>query len=265
MSKAGELSARDKALIDKTKDAPKVVNETSNSDGDASKGNGGSPPIKTGGTQKKDDIDVLVKKYSRKQSEAIRKEMNKNHTALSEDLIKKITAIAEKVDALSVPAANAHMLPVPVAGRQSVEFEKDFTSDMPSDDGKFEDGNLEPSEESDDEVSLGDMMESKAFKQRVSPSAETVQVWAKARKITEDYDMDEWKKTTKVPSILKYTAHLGARCFKAPAVDSEVPNLKYKDQKESEKKVVSCTFLLLIKDFSFRLKMFRLWLALLHI
>ena len=181
--------------------------------------------------------------------------MNKNHTALSEELIKKLTAMAERVDALSVPAANPHMLPVPVAvaGRQSMECEKDVTSDMPSDDDKFE------------EVSLGDMMESKAFKHRVSPSAETVQVWAKARKITEDYDMDEWKKTTKVPSILKYTAHLGARCFKAPAVDSEVPNLKYKDQKESEKKVVSCTFLLLIKDFSFRLKMFRLWLALLHI
>ena len=175
MSKAGELSARDKALIDKTKDAPKVINEISNNEGDASKGNGGNPPNKNGGTQKKDDIDVLVKKYSKKQSEAIRKEMNKNHTALSEELIKKLTAMAERVDALSVPAANPHMLPVPVAvaGRQSMECEKDVTSDMPSDDDKFE------------EVSLGDMMESKAFKHRVSPSAETVQVWAKARKVTD--------------------------------------------------------------------------------
>ena len=166
--------------------------------------------------------------------------MNKNHTALSEELIKKLTAMAERVDALSVPAANPHMLPVPVAvaGRQSVESEKDVTSDMPSDDDKFEEGNLEPSEESDDEeVSLGDVMESKAFNQRVSPSAETVQVWAKARKVTEDYDRDEWKKTTKVHSILKYTAHLGARSFKAPSVDSEVPNLNYKEQKETEKKV----------------------------
>ena len=243
MSKAGELSARDKALIDKTKDAPKVINEISNNEGDASKGNGGNPPNKNGGTQKKDDIDVLVKKYSKKQSEAIRKEMNKNHTALSEELIKKVNAMAEKVDALSVPAANPHMLPVPVAGRQSVESEKDVMSEMPSDEDKFEEGNIEPSEESDDEeISLGDVMESKAFKQRVCPSAETVQVWAKARKVTEDYDRDEWKKTTKVHSILKYTAHLGARSFKAPSVDSEVPNLNYKEQKETEKKVGNCTF-----------------------
>ena len=36
---------------------------------------------------------------------------------------------------------------------------------------------------------------------------------------------------------LTYTSHPGAKSFKAPGVDSETPALKYKEQKEFEKKV----------------------------
>ena len=66
-----------------------------------------------------------------------------------------------------------------------ISTEKGVTLDMPSDDDK-EDEDCDPSEESDDEeISLVDVLESKAFKQRGSTSAETVQVWTKGRKCSE--------------------------------------------------------------------------------
>ena len=101
-----------------------------------------------------------------------------------------------------------------------------------SNDERFEDKSS-----TDEEETLTEGLESKTIKSRVVPDDESVRIWAKARKVTDDYDIKEWKKAVRLPIIPKYTSHPSARSFKAPAADSEVPQLKYKEQKDFEKKV----------------------------
>ena len=44
-----------------------------------------------------------------------------------------------------------------------------------------------------------------------------------------------------LPNVKAYTDHPGAGMFKAPEVDPQAPNLKFKDKKDREKKVGKVT------------------------
>ena len=46
-------------------------------------------------------------------------------------------------------------------------------------------------------------------------------------KVTEGYDIEDGKKSVKIPVVQNYTSHAWARCFNAPSVNIEVTNLKY--------------------------------------
>ena len=102
----------------------------------------------------------------------------------------------------------------------------------------LEDDEYESPREDDDEEdeTLVDGVESRKFRSRTKPSDEVVRLWAQARRSTDDYSAEDWKKTPANADVKSYTSHPGARSFKAPAVDSEAPALKYKERKDHEKK-----------------------------
>ena len=70
-------------------------------------------------------------------------------------------------------------------------------------------------------------MGDKINKVEIQPAKESGRTWERARKVTEGYDIEDWKKSVKIPVVQNYTSHTLARCFKAPSVDIEVPKLKY--------------------------------------
>ena len=72
---------------------------------------------------------------------------------------------------------------------------------------------------------------------RLNPGEEVKRIWAISRKVDEESHPDDWKKIGVNSDIRAYTDHPGACSFKAPAVDVEAPELKYRDKKEAEKKV----------------------------
>ena len=79
---------------------------------------------------------------------------------------------------------------------------------------------VEDKSSADEEETLTEGLESKTIKTRVVPDDESVRIWARARKVTDDYDIEDWKKSVKLPIVPKYTSHPAARSFKAPAADS---------------------------------------------
>ena len=70
-------------------------------------------------------------------------------------------------------------------------------------------------------------MGGKINKVEIQPAKESGRTWARARKVTEGYDIEDGKKSVKIPVVQNYTSHARARCFKVPSVDIEVTNLKY--------------------------------------
>ena len=64
-----------------------------------------------------------------------------------------------------------------------------------------------------------------------------MEAWAKSRKVTDEYQEDDWKKSAEDSTIRNYTMHPAATSFKAPDADSECPQL-YHDKKELETKLV---------------------------
>ena len=67
----------------------------------------------------------------------------------------------------------------------------------------------------------------KSNKVEIQPAKESGRTWARARKDTEGYDIEDGKKSVKIPVVQNYTSHAWARCFTAPSVNIEVTNLKY--------------------------------------
>ena len=189
------------------------------------------------------DLSSVVKKYTAHQTEVLKKELLASQDNLALELKTQIGGLANVVETLSAMMARQEPLP-PVAIPQifppgkptsSVSLNNAYDlSDMEDADGD------ESGKDDDDEEpeTLVDGVESKSFKKRIKPSPEVLRLWAKSRKVTDDYNAEDWKKTAFNPDIKAYTSHPGAKSFKAPSVDSETPPLKYKEQKEFEKKVI---------------------------
>ena len=91
-------------------------------------------------------------------------------------------------------------------------------------------------DDEEDESNLMDIVHKKA-KKRMNPSMETIQLWAQYRKKTTDFRPDDWRVMGSMANVKSYTDHPGAVMFKAPEVDPQAPNLKFKDKREREKKL----------------------------
>ena len=190
------------------------------------------------------DVEDLVKKYSKQQSQELKKELKKNQDELSKALTAQVaTSISAAIQALSSQydaqnkTANQIVNAVDDKNQTSVESQNFLDNALDSEDDVEYFDSQDEEDHDDYDICLIDEIESKAVKQRVSPSDETVSAWARARKISSDYSVKEWTKSVKIPSVTKYTTHPGARSFKAPAVDGEVPQLEYREQKDAEKRV----------------------------
>ena len=86
-----------------------------------------------------------------------------------------------------------------------------------------------------EEQSFVEGLQSFKIARRVKPSNLALDAWAKARKVTDDYQDEDWKKASEDSSIKNYTMHPAASPFKAPEADAECPVL-FKDKKDMEKK-----------------------------
>ena len=92
-------------------------------------------------------------------------------------------------------------------------------------------------EEIYEEPSLVNKLQPFKISRRIKPTDLVVDAWAKSRKLTEEYQEEDWKKSAEDTTIKNYTMHPAASSFKAPDADSECPEL-YHDKKELEKKLV---------------------------
>ena len=70
---------------------------------------------------------------------------------------------------------------------------------------------------------------------RIKPSASVLEAWATTRKITANFQPEDWRKLPEDAKVKLYTMHPEASSFKAPEADPECPPL-YKDGKDLEKK-----------------------------
>jgi len=179
------------------------------------------------------DLSAVVKKYTTHQTEVLKKELQASQDTLALDLKTQIGGLASVVETLSATMARQEPLPPAAIPQSSASL--NIACDL----SDMEDADVDESGKEDDDEepeTLVDGVESKSFKKRVKPSPEVLRLWAKSRKVTDDYNAEDWKKTAFNPDIKAYTSHPGAKSFKAPSVDSETPPLKYKEQKEFEKK-----------------------------
>ena len=89
----------------------------------------------------------------------------------------------------------------------------------------------ESDDESDEEdaSSLG-----KPKKQRMKPSPVQKKMWLEARHMSEDFNLDDWKKVSVKRLLKDYSEHPEAKIFKCHEADGEV-SLKYDSQKKTEK------------------------------
>jgi hypothetical protein len=192
------------------------------------------------------DLTSIVKKYTAQQSEILKKDLKAGQDAMALDLKTQIAGLAQVVGALSTtmarqdvkvealpPVSMPQILP-PARPRSPLSLGNDFDLSDRDNDEDYESGKDDDDEEAE---TLVEGVESKSFKKRIKPSSEVLRLWAQSRKVTDDYNAEDWKKTAFNPDIKTYTSHPGAKSFKAPCVDSETPALKYKEQKEFEKKV----------------------------
>ena len=191
------------------------------------------------------DLTSIVKKYTAQQSEILKKDFKAGQDAMALDLKTQIAGLAQVVGALSTtmarqdvkvealpPVSMPQILP-PARPRSPLSLGNDFDLSERDNDEDYESGKEDDDEEAE---TLVEGVESKSFKKRIKPSSEVLRLWAQSRKVTDDYNAEDWKKTAFNPDIKTYTSHPGAKSFKAPCVDSETPPLKYKEQKEFEKK-----------------------------
>ena len=93
----------------------------------------------------------------------------------------------------------------------------------------------EEEHETEHEESLMEGLQSYKISRRIKPAQVVLDAWAKTRKMTSDFQPEDWKKYNEDPNVKLYTMHPGASSFKAPEADPECPPL-FKDGKELEKK-----------------------------
>ena len=194
------------------------------------------------------DMSSIVKKYTAQQSEILKRDLMASQEAMALEMKTQIMGLAQVVGTLTSTMSRQDIRmetlpPVPMPQilpsgipKSPLSLVSAFDlSEVDNDDGDYESGKDDDDEEAE---TLLEGVESKSFKKRIKPSSEVLRLWAQSRKVTDDYNAEDWKKTAFNPDIKTYTSHPGAKSFKAPGVDSETPALKYKEQKEFEKKVL---------------------------
>lgn len=186
------------------------------------------------------DVAAIVKKYTSQQAETLRKDLLKDLAAGQEafanemktqflGLTKMLTSSVANTRQDQLPPVNFPQIPA----AKPVQAPSLLFQDV--EDDEYE----SPREDEDEEdETLIDGVESRKFRSRTKPTDEVVRLWAQARRSTDDYSSEDWKKTPANADVKSYTSHPGAKSFKAPGVDSEAPALKYKEQKDHEKKVI---------------------------
>lgn len=228
-------SSKDEAAGSKPSVAEDKVSETKKSESAKALLTKIKAPPKPSGAP---DIAAIVKKYTSQQADGLRKDLLKDLKAgqeafanemktqflgLSKVLSDSIAPRQDQLPSVAIP----QILPVarPVSTPVSL---------MDVEDDEYE---SERDEDDEEDETLIDGVESRKFRSRTKPTDEVVRLWAQARRVTDDYHSEDWKKTPSNADVKTYTSHPAAKSFKAQSVDSEAPALKYKEQKDHEKKV----------------------------
>ena len=235
--KPDEDASASKDLVSKINDPPKQVTKSDDKNKHSKSDDKNQKSTKT------EDVSALVQKYTNRHAKALQDELHASHKSLSDDLKGQFYELKDMVQGLVGKTDQTHHVRNNAQSSAMVIDDQSSEEEDLSNDEKFEDKSS-----TDEEETLTEGLESKTIKSRVVPDDESVRIWAKARKVTDDYDIEDWKKSVKLPIVPKYTSHPSARSFKAPAADSEVPQLKYKEQKEFEKKVGSYNLYRFYKD-----------------
>jgi len=87
---------------------------------------------------------------------------------------------------------------------------------------------------SEDEGSDSEDKVSAAKRRRLVPSENQISMWADARRVSADFNKDDWKEVSASRILKDYSEHPDAVSFKAHQVDGEV-SLSYQNQKDAEK------------------------------
>ena len=87
---------------------------------------------------------------------------------------------------------------------------------------------------SEDEGSDSEDKVSAAKKRRLVPSENQISMWADARRVSADFNKDDWKEVSASRILKDYSEHPDAVSFKAHQVDGEV-SLSYQNQRDAEK------------------------------
>ena len=87
---------------------------------------------------------------------------------------------------------------------------------------------------SEDEGSDSEDKVSTAKKRRLVPSENQISMWADARRVSADFNKDDWKEVSASRILKDYSEHPDAVSFKAHQVDGEV-SLSYQNQRDAEK------------------------------
>ena len=169
------------------------------------------------------------------------------------DVLPPAPVPVQVVPNITPPVLN-FQLPIPGQGQGYEEEAEHEDMEVPDDDEG------ETLEYDQDDTLLGIVQRSN--KARVAPEAGTKQLWGQYRKKTNEFRPDDWRKPGSQVNIKAYTEHPEALMFKAPEIDAEAPDLRFKDRKEREKKVSFCV----LEPFShfscFRWRSSRVWLEL---
>lgn len=202
-----------------------------------------NPPMpKQVGKEGGQDIAAIVKKYTKEQTSILKKDLLKDLKAGQESFADSMTSQFLELKKLLGNNVTPQIMQQEVINPPMVSLDNPDTQrpvrKIVLDQQEDEYASDEDDDENMEDESLVDGVESKKFKRRVQPTQEVLRLWAQARKATDDYHEEDWKKTPSNPDVKTYTAHPSAKSFKAQTVDAEAPALKYKEQKDNEKKVI---------------------------
>ena len=201
-----------------------------------------NPPVpKQVGKEGAQDIAAIVKKYTKEQTSILKKDLLKDLKAGQDSFADSMTSqfleLKKLLGGNAPPRIMEQVINPPMVSLDNHDTQRPVRK-IVLDQQEDEYASDEDDDENMEDESLVDGVESKNFRRRVQPTQEVLRLWAQARKVTDDYHEEDWKKTPSNPDIKTYTTHPSAKSFKAQTVDAEAPALKYKEQKDNEKKVI---------------------------
>ena len=209
------LAEAEKKLLEKVSSKPKLAPPVKKPDGDSA-------------LTSKDVENIVARKldkFEKKQAD-FASSVEKKHDKFQEVLNKmseNIVKLVEPSNEAEVQTANGSKELSP-SGLQDVNDEDELIEDDCSD-------------EDEEDSSFVESLQAFKIARRIKPAPLVVDAWAKSRKVTEEYQEEDWKKASEDSTIKNYTMHPAANSFRAPEADSECPVL-FQDKKDLEKKLV---------------------------